>query len=410
MTQSRARGSEWRKWDLHLHAPHTKLNNQFNVNDGDIWDEYCQRLHESDVHAFGITDYFSADTYFSAFREYRKRYADSDKVFFPNIELRTGDVVNPAQEEVNVHLIFNPFRHNCCNDIRLFLQYLKTNKTDSESRIVRAIELDGTRDFEEATTTREFIREALLDTYGRDVDLLDCLLIVTAANNDGIRAERGKRRKLLITDEIDKFSNCFFGSRRNVDHFLKSNRGEDKTEHYDPKPVLSCSDAHSFTDLGERMGQVVSSSEGVVLVPTWIKADLTFEGLKQIIFEPQNRVFIGTEPEIERRVRENKTKYIDSLHITNNDGYGGQHGSWFSDEQIPIGKELVAIIGNKGSGKSAVTDTIGLLGNSHNQTSGIPKNKPEELFSFLNREKFLKGGCAAGGAIPEHRRGSGSMS
>ena len=82
------------------------------------------------------------------------------------------------------------------------------------------------------------------------------------------------------------------------------------------------------------------------------------------------------------------------MHITNNDGYGGQHGSWFSDEQIPIGKELVAIIGNKGSGKSAVTDTIGLLGNSHNQTSGIPKNKPEELFSFLNREKFLKGGCA----------------
>ena len=132
----------------------------------------------------------------------------------------------------------------------------------------------------------------------------------------------------------------------------------------------------------------------MVLEPTWIKADLTFEGLKQIIFEPKNRVFIGMEPEIERRVRDHKTKYIDRLHISNIDGYGGQHGSWFSDENIPLGKELVAIIGNKGSGKSAVTDIIGLLGNSHNQTSGIPKRNPEELFSFLNREKFLKAGCA----------------
>ena len=388
------RGSEWRKWDLHLHAPHTKLNNQFRVNEGDIWDEYCRRLHESDVHAFGITDYFSAETYFRTTTEYHERYAHTEKVFFPNIELRTGDVVNPAQEEVNVHLIFNPFRPNCCNDIRLFLQYLKTNKTIDSGRHVRAINLTDTHDFEEATTTREFIRDALLDTYGRDANLLDCLLIATAANNDGIRAARGKKRKLLITDEIDKFSNCFFGSRRNVDHFLRSNRGEDKTEHYDPKPVLSGSDAHSFLDLRERMGQVVSGTEGVVLEPTWIKADLTFEGLKQIIFEPQNRVFIGTEPEIERRVRERRTKYIDRLHINNIDGYEGQHGNWFCDENIHLGKELVAIIGNKGSGKSAVTDIIGLLGNSHTQISRIPKRNPEELFSFLNREKFLKGGCA----------------
>ena len=330
MAQSSPRGSEWRKWDLHLHAPHTKLNDQFRVNEGDIWDEYCRRLHESDVHAFGITDYFSADTYFRTITEYHKRYADSAKVFFPNIELRTGDVVNRAQEEVNVHLIFNPFRPNCCNEIRLFLQYLKTNKTISEGRHVRAIDLTYTRDYEEATTTREFIRDALLDTYGRNADLLDCLLIVTAANNDGMRATRGKKRKLLITDEIDKFSNCFFGSRRNVDHFLGSNRGEDKTEHYDPKPVLSGSDAHSFIELGERIGQVVSGSRGVVLEPTWIKADLTFEGLKQIIFEPKNRVFIGMEPEIERRVREHKTKYIDRLHISNIDGYGGQRSGWWT--------------------------------------------------------------------------------
>jgi len=146
------------------------------------------------------------------------------------------------------------------------------------------------------------------------------------------------------------------------------------------------------------LGQVVSDAQnGIELQPTWIKADLTFEGLKQIIFEPGNRVFIGEEPDIERHVREQKTRYIESLHVTCIDGYQeAQHGAWFSDERIVLGKELVAIIGNKGSGKSALTDIIGLLGNSHNQMSkGLSGQKPEQLFSFLNNEKFLKGGCAA---------------
>ena len=32
----------------------------------------------------------------------------------------------------------------------------------------------------------------------KDEDPLDCVLIVTAANNDGIRAERGKQRSRLL--------------------------------------------------------------------------------------------------------------------------------------------------------------------------------------------------------------------
>lgn len=108
MKQIWPRGSEWRKWDLHLHAPGTKLNDQFPAGEGG-WNEYCRRLHDSDVEVFGITDYFSANCYFAAVKEYQKRYPDSRKVFFPNIELRTIYVVNKAAQEVNVHLIFNPF-------------------------------------------------------------------------------------------------------------------------------------------------------------------------------------------------------------------------------------------------------------------------------------------------------------
>lgn len=391
MSQIWPRGSEWRKWDLHLHSPGTKLNDQFLAIETDPWDEYCRILHESDVQAFGIADYFSVEGYVRTVREFRKRYSDSKKVFFPNIELRTGDVVNLAQEEVNVHLIFNSFHTDHIERIKTFLQQLKTNKTEGGTgRHVRASELVAKRHFEEATTTRQFIRDALAETYGGETDLLDCILIITAANNDGIRAERGKKRKLLITDELDKFSNGFFGSSVNVDYFLSNHRAEDKSVDTDSKPVLSGCDAHSLDELEARLGKTVSNSDGIVFEPTWIKADLTFEGLKQIIFEPQNRVYIGNEPEIKTRIREHKTKYIDAVHITNTDTYDGQHGAWFSDEHILLGSELVAIIGNKGSGKSAVADIIGLLGNSHNQTSDNAKRGKEELFSFLNEEKFLK--------------------
>lgn len=395
-------GSLWRKWDLHIHSPGTKLNDQFKLKDGDVLTEYCRRVHESDVSAFGITDYFSADGYFSFIAKFRKLYAKSPKVFFPNIELRTGDIVNAAKEEVNVHIIFNLFQPEYEKKIRTFLQHLKTNKTVNGSRNVKASELTTTVDYEEATTTRNFIQEAFDETYGQKADLADHVLIFTAANNDGIRTEtetidgkqRGIKRKAVITDELDKFSDGFLGNSGNTEYFQRTDRLENKKEAAKPKPVVSGCDAHSFVELDKWLGKCDLEEDRVIRQPTWIKADLTFEGLRQIIYE-QSRVFIGEEPEVEGRVRGNQTKYIRSVHLTQADGYAGRCGSWFQNENIELNQELVAIIGNKGSGKSALTDIIGLLGNSHNQKSKIVTEKPEVLFSFLNKEKFLKNQCAS---------------
>lgn len=112
----------------------------------------------------------------------------------------------------------------------------------------------------------------------------------------------------------------------------------------------------------------------------WIKADPTFEGLKQIVNEPQGRVFIGEEPELLKRVRDNKTKYIKSLSIKKNEG-SSLDEVWFDENpDVEINSGLTAVIGNKGSGKSAIADTLGLIGNT-------PQS---EHFSFLNQDKFKK--------------------
>lgn len=56
------RGSEWRKWDLHIHTPGTVKNDQYG-NSGDVWEEYIDALEKSDIAVFGITDYFSINNY-----------------------------------------------------------------------------------------------------------------------------------------------------------------------------------------------------------------------------------------------------------------------------------------------------------------------------------------------------------
>jgi hypothetical protein len=239
-------GSVWRKWDLHIHAPGTKKNDQYKVTGGDPLAAYCDRLEASDVAAFGVTDYFSADSYFAVTKRFKEQYPNSRKVFFPNIELCTSDVVNAASEEVTLHIIFNPFDASFENNIKGFLQYLDTNKTQGTGgKRVKASDLQSEADFQEATTTREWIKTALESVFGPKADLTEHVLIFAVANNDGIRARRGVKRKALITDEVDKFSNGFFGNSSNTEYFLKPDRLEGGTK-TDPKPVVSGCDAHSF--------------------------------------------------------------------------------------------------------------------------------------------------------------------
>lgn len=390
------RGSEWRLWDLQLHAPDTKLSDHYVIEGGDVWKEYCQRLAASPVAAFGITDYFSADGFLRTRDELASRHPDCTKLLIPNIELRSTDVVNKAREEVHIHLLFNPELPNLQAVLRKFLAQLATSKTDSAGRAVMAGELTARADFEEATVAREAIRAALTHVFGRDAELSESVVIVSSANNDGIRPERGKKRKEVISDEIDKFSNCFWGHQGNVEYFLDPDRLEAPDVTALKKPVLSASDAHSFEDMEARLGRVELRDDGSRYEPTWIKADPTFEGLRQILFEPENRVCIGEEPPVRRRVRENKTKYIRALRISSTGQTPPDGGVWFQDIDIPLNHELVAIIGNKGSGKSAVTDVLGLVGNSHHQhVQQEEGGRPEELFSFLNARKFLKGGLAS---------------
>jgi hypothetical protein len=96
----------------------------------------------------------------------------------------------------------------------------------------------------------------------------------------------------------------------------------------------------------------------------WIKADPTFEGLRQILYEPEDRVWIG---ESQPTTHESRS-VLNSITISNANG-------WFDERTLPLNPGLVAIIGLKGSGKTALADLIALAGGS--------ELDPEE--SFVSR-------------------------
>ena len=58
------RGSEWNKWDLHVHTKYTNKNDQFtSATFDDFCIEFFKRAVEKNIKVIGITDYFSIENY-----------------------------------------------------------------------------------------------------------------------------------------------------------------------------------------------------------------------------------------------------------------------------------------------------------------------------------------------------------
>lgn len=67
------RGSEWRRWDLHLHTPETKKNDQYpGASASEKWDAFYSAIasyignadrKDHDIAVIGITDYLNIDNY-----------------------------------------------------------------------------------------------------------------------------------------------------------------------------------------------------------------------------------------------------------------------------------------------------------------------------------------------------------
>ena len=98
------RGSEWRRWDLHTHAPGTALADQFGG-----WDEFLGAVEAADpaIAVVGITDYASINTYKTFKKHHDLGRMSNIAMAFPNIEFRVSPETKIGKG-INLHLLVSP--------------------------------------------------------------------------------------------------------------------------------------------------------------------------------------------------------------------------------------------------------------------------------------------------------------
>jgi exonuclease SbcC len=355
------KGSEWRKWDLHVHTPLTKLSDNFKNDLGkDNWELFSEKIENSDTAVFGLTDYFCCENYFHFLEFYKIKYPNSQKIFFPNIEFRLDISVNKNSEEINIHIIFS--NEISKEQINHFLISLKTNHTISGGARTSVKHLEKSQ-FISATVNHNELTECLREVFGQHKPYL----ILAAANNAGLRPVKDSPRKLLITDEIDKMCDAFFGGRQNVIYYLDNERYE-TNEISKSKPVISGCDAHSFEELDEFLGNYVertnpnNGQQEIYKDITWIKADTTFEGLKQVLYEPEHRIKISDQKPREpiRKIESIKFDFPTNTFIKRKNSNDKQEFclNHLRNEMF-FSPYFTCVIGGRGTGKSTIINLLG---------------------------------------------------
>lgn len=387
-----ARGSEWNIWDLHVHTPASIFHRY--GNDDDVWEKYITDLENlpTEFKVVGINDYFFIDGYERLLKEQKDNGRLQNLLLVPVLEFRIekfAGVDFKNLKRINFHVIFSP---------DLSLETIKSQflNTLEQSYV---LESDGTQ------WTRAITRESVeelgkkikesvpteqLQNYDTDLQEgfnnlnLKESQIFDSLNKDCfkdmyiIAVGKTEWDELKWTDSsiaqkksIINSANIVFTASHTVDNY---NKAKEKLKAQSVNDFLfDCSDAHSFsseTSEKDRIGNCLN----------WLKSDISFDGLRQVLIEKESRLFVGEQPSINNRVHTNRTKYIDSMSINQVEGYNeNTYGVWFKNVEIPLNPELVAIIGNKGNGKSALADIIGLCGDY---------NGNHDDFSFLNKKRF----------------------
>ncbi|WP_214777998.1 TrlF family AAA-like ATPase [Exiguobacterium sp. s22] len=327
------KGSVWRKWDLHLHTPGTALNDQFNSD----WEGFLSRIENlEDLSVLGITDYLSVNNYFKVKDEKLKnsRLGNIDLIL-PNIELRLTDYTD-RERAVNYHVIFSPEI-----DQYIVSKFLQNLKFDFKGRSYTATYNDllelGKQTLPEASDELAYVEG--VNQFKVSVNDIHKILeqdeksifsgkyIAGAANKqgDGISGIRHDQFKAVKENIYQKCDFIFSSNPKDREYFLRQNKALGT-----PKPCIHGSDAHQL----DKVGKPDLNRH------TWIKSDPTFEGLLQILTEPDGRVRIQ-EDNPDKKIDHN---IIDKVVFKDPDN--------FQSNFIELNPDLNTIIGGKSSGKS----------------------------------------------------------
>jgi len=370
------RGSEWGKWDLHVHTPCSVVEHYGGDTD-EVWEKYIKDLEAlpKEFKVIGVNDYLFIDGY--------KRLLDAKKnknrlknidLLLPVVEFRIQKFAGTdfgALKRINLHVIFSEnikpetIQTQFLNAIMPSYQLSpgldnsywsgaisRESLEDLGKKIKESVQpkhlVNYKADLIEGFNNLNINEEKIFEILNKSSYFRGNYLIAIGKTewdelkwSDGTIAEK--------KDIINK-SDIVFTAAANSEAFYKAK--SKLNEQSVNSLLLDCSDAHSYSDKeGEKdkIGNCFS----------WIKANPSFEGLKQIIYEPDARIHVG-ESHPESR---DANRIIESIKIDNANG-------WFDECEIPLNSTQVSIIGGKGSGKTAMLDLIAFGADAWDGTVG----------------------------------------
>lgn len=358
------KGSEWRRWELHIHTPDTQKNDNFDgTSSDDKWNKYYEDITNyigsgddplKNIAVMAITDYLSIDNYKKVVQD--NRLTKSIKLLLPNIEMRMYPL--SKQSGINIHFIFNPEIVEQLDDLffsQLKIIYDGKNYTATKNQLCslgKAISPEATEEQAYKIGIGQFIPtlDAIKAVFDQNSDLRDnTIIVVSNSSNDGASGvtkhscyfdETAKVSDLDATRRsVYQFADAIFSANTNdIEYFLgkRSDSPEEvKRKCGTLKPCIHGSDAHENKKIFEPDQKRYC----------WIKADPTFNGLKQILYEPEERVRIS------QTVPDYKAEYyvIENVEFNDKD---------FQDIPIKFNENLTCIIGGKSTGKSILLHNL----------------------------------------------------
>lgn len=320
-----SKGSIWRKWDLHLHST---------ASDGKCTpEELVDESIAKGIDVIALTDHHTVNN----IDEIKRLGKEKGLGVIAGIEFRT----EYGQKSVHMIGLFpDKFESTILNEAALndlVLAPLGLSKTE----ITRAARSTGKTFRDDSAAYKEGLLQVQVD-FKKAANLIHKyggLVSVHAGSKANSFEEEmkhegsGPRNVSDLADSLGTVKEELLREYIDICEVRNSKEAPFYQDKYN-KPAIAASDAHNKSEIARNY--------------VWIKGEPTFEGLRQILFEPHNRAKIQvSEPE-----QKNDYLVIDSLKVKHKD---------FGEQVIPFNQGLNTIIGGRSSGKSILLGCIARL-------------------------------------------------
>lgn len=353
------RGSIWRKWDLQVHTyldPNWKWPSGYPSGDDrqqervtKFENDFIQHCIENQIEGVAITDHNTGEAI--------------DGLLAKNNDFGNAVAILPAVEVAStegVHLlvIFDPsisIRKNRWNTWREtvdhFLTAIFTDNPRFEEQGGRNTPLNSTSSIDQIIEkAREYSAIVVFPhVFSQRTGLFSC-------------DPRTRKRVLRMCNILDLA--C---EQRDVQTKTDEANRKLSGQEFDPNDfaLIRTSDSRRIEDVGSKF--------------TWIKADATFDGLRQVIHEPKARVSI----------KENRPLYLHpqiiSAKLLNTDSYQSRKSDFppiTLTQEVFFNPNLTTIIGPRAAGKTVLVELIGYVANTFSRDK---KDKEAHLLDFLGK-------------------------